>query len=65
MNIYPIIHDNDCHFFLFMKVFVGFGFETAYMKLMTLYIFKSNCTHVIFDFVSTILLHRCFIKQTI
>jgi hypothetical protein len=47
---------------LLMKNFLIVPFENAYMNLMTLYK-RSNYTKVIFECVSTILPHGCFLKQ--
>ena len=46
-----------------MKIFSSFCIEHAYTKLVTFYR-KSNCTDLFFDFVPTILLDSCLIKQT-
>jgi hypothetical protein len=46
----------------FYEVFLSFCFEKAYSKFMTLYN-MSTCSDAFFDFVSTILLLECFIKQ--
>ena len=42
-----------------MKMTLSFGFENAYVKVMTLYT-SSNRTDMSFNFVSTILLHGMF-----
>ena len=46
----------------FYEVFLSFCFENVHTKLMTLYR-RTNHADVFFDFVPTISLHECFIKQ--
>ena len=48
--------------FILWTFFLSFFFENDDMKLMTIYR-RSNHTNVFLNFVSTILLHECFIKQ--
>lgn len=46
----------------FCEVFLSFGFENAYLKLVTLYK-TSDCTNVFLDFVAPLKHHKCLLKQ--
>jgi hypothetical protein len=45
-----------------MKFFLSFGFENAYMKAQTFYKWP-NSRDVLFGLTTTILPHKCFVKQ--
>ena len=63
MKVSTKLHEQNYYHVHFQKLLLGFFcFENAYIKLMTL-CKRFNHTNTFLNFMSTILLHECFIEQ--